>query len=304
MNKPPLPLLAVLLAVLLLSACASYSSDPDIAMLERAAARAPKDPTPPAYMTPEEMYPNNPQAQALVRAAVRGNVKEIDRLIDAGVDPNAVGAFGKTVPGWVLFHPNVAGFRRLLERGADPNKIWYDGTHTQSSLLHMAVYMSDRIGIDYLEMCLKIGKGNPNLEPPDGKERPIALAIQASDPSRFFILVRVGADIFYTIKNKYWTKTLADIADSYSNYRVLLYLLQKGVEYNSDEGGYFGIHYCFNLTLGDYVARDPKHPSYMWFWRCVDLLEKRGMKFHYGIAIRPAVLDTTPPDILGPEANK
>lgn len=300
----PLFRFVLLSVVLLLCACTSYSSDPDIAMLERAAARAPKAPTPPAYMSPAEAYPDNPQAQALVKAALKGDVKEIDRLINAGADPNAVGAYGKTVAGWVLYHPHKAGFRRLLERGADPNKIWYDGIHTQSSLLHMAVYMSDRVGIDYLEMCLKIGKGNPNLEPPDGKERPIALAIQVSDPSIFFMLVRVGADIFYTVKNKYWTKTLADIADSYGNYRVLLFLLQKGVEYNSDVGGYLGLHYSFNLTLGDYVARDPKHPSYMWFWRCVDFLEKRGMQFKYGIAIRPAVLDTTPPDILGPEGGK
>jgi hypothetical protein len=39
----------------------------------------------------------------------------------------------------------------------------------------------------------------------------------------------------------------------------------------------------------------------MWFWRCVDFLEKRGMVFDYTPksnrppAVKPAVLDTTPP---------
>jgi len=42
----------------------------------------------------------------------------------------------------------------------------------------------------------------------------------------------------------------------------------------------------------------------MWFWRCVDWLEKHGLVFDYtpreggARAVRPAVLDTTPPDIL------
>jgi len=48
----------------------------------------------------------------------------------------------------------------------------------------------------------------------------------------------------------------------------------------------------------------------MWFWRCVDWLEKHGMVFDYTPdpnrepAIKPTVLDTTPPDILGPDTAK
>jgi hypothetical protein len=255
-------------------------------------------------MTPAEMYPGNPQAQALVKAAIKGDVKEIDRLIDAGANPNDVGAYGKTVPGWVLFHPNVAGFRRLLERGADPNIIWHDGTRAQSSLLHFTIYMSDKIGTDYLKMCLSVGKGNPNLEPPDGRERPIAVTVNNINTDAFYILYNAGADINYKIRSSYRARSLAEVCASQNNHRILFFLLSSGVHYSTEKRGVWDLHSSLQGEMGAHYARDKNDPLYIWFWRCVDLLEKRGMKFHYGIAIRPAVLDTTPPDVLGPEGGK
>ena len=122
------------------------------------------------YMSVAEMFPDNPLAQALALAAGRGDIEEIDRLVAAGADVNAVGTYGVAVTEWLLQHPNKAGFRRLLEHGADPNKIWfirYDGTEEQLSLLHRSVEKASYIGTDYLRMCLEIGRGDPNLLPPD-----------------------------------------------------------------------------------------------------------------------------------------
>ncbi|WP_459855936.1 ankyrin repeat domain-containing protein [Humidesulfovibrio idahonensis] len=288
----------------LVSACTFYSSDPDIARLERAAEQAPKGPTPAIYMSPAEMYPDNPQAQALVKAASKGDLKEIDRLIDAGADPNATGTYGKTVPGWLLYHPNKAGFRRLLERGADPNKIWYDKNRAQSSLLHWAVERSDAIGTDYLKMCLEIGKGNPNLEPPDHRERPIMIAVQKNNTQAFFMLYNYGAEIDYKIRDPYSTDSLADYTASYANFQILIFLLQSGVHYTSDITKLQGIHRSIDARMGFNYARDKDEQRYMWFWRCVDFLEKRGMTFKYGIAVRPAVLDTTPPESLNTAAGQ
>jgi len=293
---------AILLAALALSACTFYSSDPDIARIERAAARAPKDPTPAAYMSLAEMYPDNPQAQALVKAASKGNVKEIDRLIDAGADPNAVGTYGKTVPGWVLYHPNKAGFRRLLERGADPNKVWYDKDSAQSSLLHWAVERSDAIGTDYLKMCLEIGKGNPNLEPPDQRQRPIVIAVQKRDTRAFFMLYNYGAEIDYELRERYSTGSLADEAAVYVNYKIVLFLLHKGVHYTHHLDHGIDIHKSIQQDIDRGFAGDTINSQYMWFWRCVKFLEQRGMTFHYGIYWPPAVLDTTPPESLNTSA--
>ncbi|WP_459857521.1 ankyrin repeat domain-containing protein [Humidesulfovibrio idahonensis] len=299
-----LPVFALLLAALLVSACTFYSSDPDIARLERAAEQAPKGPTPAIYMSPAEMYPDNAQAQALVKAASKGDIKEIDRLIDAGADPNAVGTYGMTVPGWVLYHPNKAGFRRLLERGADPNKIWYDKDRAQSSLLHLAVALTEKLGTDYLKMCLEIGKGNPNLEPPDHRERPIVVGVRNYSPQAFWVLYNAGAELDYKIRDPYSTDSLADKASVFCHYDILLFMLHKGVHYTSLRGHGIDMHTSIQSDIDRGFAGDKTDTQYMWFWRCVKFLEERGMTFHYGIYSPPAVLDTTPPESLNTAAGQ
>ncbi len=304
--------LVVLLVSFPLCACTFYSADPDIARIERAAARAPKEPTPARYMSPSEMYPDNPQARALVKAASKGDVKEIDQLIDAGADPNAVGAFGIIVPGWVLYHPNKAGFRRLLERGADPNKIWYYGKTLQTSLMHMAAEQSPRIGVEYLKLCLEIGKGNPNLEPPNKRYRVIAEAVQPGREAAFALLYKAGAQIDYRVETGFGGYSLIQHAASSGNFKLTLYMLEHGVYYlHSGERGVRNLQESIEIDLSCAASiRMPSNPQYMWFWRCVDWLEKHGMVFDFTprqgneLALRPAVLDTTPPDVLNVPAAK
>ncbi len=282
--------IALGMALLLLTGCAG--------MGQRSKSSRPKGLM---YMSAAEMFPGNPQAQALALAAGRGDIEEIDRLIAAGADVNAVGAYGVAVPAWLLFHPNKAGFRRLLEMGADPNKIYYDGTAEQLSLLHKAAHSASVIGTDYLRMALEVGKGDPNLTPPDGKVRPIAKALRFGNEDAFMILVKAGAEIDYKDKSG---RPLVFYAASYDNFEITLYLLEQGVDYSSNYtgGGIKDIRESINIDLGGHnLARDNTVPHYMWFWRCVDFLEKRGVVFDYTPkrnrppAVRPAVLDTTPP---------
>lgn len=283
----------LLLAVLTLSACGVISS--------------PNSPTATQRLTVAEMFPGNPQAQALAKAAGKGDIKEVDRLIDAGADPNAVGLYGMNVPGWLLYHPNKAGFRRLLERGADPNKIWYDGENPQFSLLHQATFMSPTIGTDYLKMCLEIGKGNPNLLPPDRHYRPINFAVHAMCRDAFVVLYMAGADINFYSETALGRYTLVQAAAQSGNYELAYFLLQLDVDYTYT--GKTGVRSLKNVIDHDmhFSLKNTKNsndPQYMWFWRCVDWLEKRGMVFDYTPAgdrkppIRPAVLDTTPVDYL------
>jgi len=256
-------------------------------------------------MNPAEMYPDNPQAQALVKAAIKGNAKEIDRLIDAGADPNAVGTQGITVPGWVLYHPDRDGFRRLLERGADPNKIWDDGVYYQRSLMHLAAGRSDRIGVEYLKMCLEIGKGDPNLVTPDKIASVISQAVDQGKEEAFAMLYKAGAKLI--------PEDVIRGAASSSNYKLVLYLLENNMyKMGTHEGADRIIKNGINLDLySGTLARDPSvAPQYMWFWRCVSWLEKHGLVFDYTPAewqpraVRPAVLDTTPPDVLNVPAAK
>jgi hypothetical protein len=256
------------------------------------------------YMSVAEMFPNDPQTQALALAAGRGDIEDIDRLVAAGADVNALGTYGVTVPAWLLYHPNKAGFRRLLEKGADPNKIWfirYAGTEKQLSLLHRSVENAPYIGTDFLRMCLEIGKGDPNLLPPDKKYRPIEMALRPGNEDAFIILYNAGADIDYKDKDGH---PLVFHAASHNNFEIALYLLEQGVDYSSNctGGGIKDIHESISMDLDSHnLARDNTVPHYMWFWRCVDFLEKRGMVFDYTPyrnrppAVKPAVLDTTPP---------
>lgn len=256
------------------------------------------------YMSVAEMFPNDPQTQALALAAGRGDIGEIDRLVAAGADVNAVGTYGVAVTEWLFHHPNKAGFRRLLEHGADPNKIWfiqYDGTNEQISLLHRAVEDAPYIGTDYLRMCLGIGRGDPNLLPPDKKYRPIQKALRFGNEDAFMILVKAGAEIEYKDESG---RPLVFYAASYDNFEITLFLLEQGVDYSSNYtgGGIKDVQESLNMDLDSHnLARDNTVPHYMWFWRCVDFLEKRGMVFDYTPyknrppAVKPAVLDTTPP---------
>ncbi len=256
------------------------------------------------YMSVAEMFPNDPRTQALALAAGRGDIGEIDRLVAAGAGVNAVGTYGVAVTEWLFHHPNKAGFRRLLEHGADPNKIWfiqYAGTKEQISLLHRAVEDAPYIGTDYLRMCLEIGRGDPNLLPPDKKYRPIQKALRFGNEDAFLMLVNAGADVNF--KDSLGHPLVFNSALS-GNYEITIYLLQLGVDYSSNYTGKSikNINDSLNLTLSAHnLARDNTVPHYMWFWRCIDFLEKRGMVFDYTPyrnrlpAVKPTVLDTTPP---------
>ena len=286
-------LLPAMLLACLLSSCAG-----------QAQPSGPARPKPLWAMSASDMFPNDPKAQALALAAGKGDIKEIDRLVAQGADVNVVGDRGLTIPYWVLYHPSDAGkkgFKRLLELGADPNKIRLSGKSQQVSLLHWTAYLSSQIGTDYLRMALEIGKGDPNLLPPDGKVRPIEMTLTPAKTEAFIVLYNAGAEINY--KNKYG-QPLVNLAASDGNYEIVFYLLQHGVDYISEYngGGPKNIQDDINIELKcAVVARYPDVAQYMWFWRSVDFLEKRGMVFDFTPdrnskpAVRPATLETTPP---------
>ncbi|NHZ48700.1 hypothetical protein FVW27_19255, partial [Desulfovibrio sp. XJ01] len=84
------------------------------------------------------------------------------------------------------------------------------------------------------------------------------------------------------------------------NYKLVLFLLEKGVDYSKkDNRGSYLARYMQTKFKTSSEYKQPYSKKYMWFWRCIDFLEKRGATFTIPQdAIRPAVLDTTPPDIF------
>ncbi|GAB6126263.1 ankyrin repeat domain-containing protein [Humidesulfovibrio idahonensis] len=270
-------------------------------------------------MTLEDAFPKDAKTQALALAAARGDVAEIDRLVTAGANVNTVGAYGLTVSAWVAGHPNKAGLRRLLELGADPNKLWAVDEKSGRSLVHWAAAYSGLHGLDYLRMVLRIGKGDPNLESGGVKVRPIECALSFNDRAAFLLLYKAGAKINYRTPSDSYGYSVVQKA-SYTmgqNYLTVLFCLEHGVDYtisgpesapgagNAARNLRDNIQYEFK---SGWIAGRPEHPQYMWFWRCVDFLEKRGEKFSYATASgrliqRPKELETTPAEVAMTDPN-
>ena len=277
-------LLAALLIILPLAACS--------------AAGRPNSPKPMLHMTVSDMFPGNPQAQALAKAAEKGDIAAMDKLVAAGADPNATGEYAVTVPAWVVLHPNKEGFRRLLELGANPNKIWRrEDSALDKSLMHFVVRETPNIGIEYLAMSIDIGKGNPNLRVGKYKSPPMEDALCPVCIPAFATLLKAGGDMYYI---DWFGRTYAMSETTQNNFKLVLFLLENGVDYAKKDN--LGYDIASSLQVKFKRSRVYKYPQdrdYMWFWRCIDFLEKRGATFTIPQdAIRPAVLDTTPPDIF------
>ena len=251
-----------------------------------------------ASMTVEDMFPNDEITQALVEAASDGDIEKLDELVAKGADVNAKGVRGYTPLVWVIEHPNKEGLKRLLQLGADPN-VQREGSNF--SPLQWAVRSSSPLGggfdLDYLRMMFEIGGGNPNLAGLETGELLIEQALFWGEDHVFMCLINSGAELDYAGS---YNASLIFHAAQVTNYKIVLYLLKRGVNYaHAARTKYrvLSLQNSINSALEDgaVFCRDPKMPQYMWFWRVVDFLEQRGMTFDIPPDVkRPAVLDTTP----------
>jgi len=257
------------------------------------ATRNPETPLPLHRMSVSEMFPGDRQAQALALAAAAGDIERIDKLVARGANVNAVGTRGITLPTWVIQHPNINGFRRLMELGTDPNIHWDSGR----TLLHWITFKTDEIGIEYLQMALEIGGGDPNVERPDNGKRPIqnTFLLTKHRDAAFALLYNSGAEIDYKDR---LDVPLVDHAAISEDFDLAYFILSQGVDF-STTNKLGGISSTLRVMVKYRGHGKRTYPDYMWFWRCVDFLEKKGMVFDFlPEDQRPAVLDTTPPPIL------
>ncbi|MFV0423846.1 ankyrin repeat domain-containing protein [Oleidesulfovibrio sp.] len=248
-------------------------------------------------MSVKEMFPDNEQLQQLALAATAGDTRKMDELAAAGTDVNAVGTDGATVAYWVTEHPNPDGFKKLLELGANANSIWRTDSGTISSLVHWTVTKTANAELDlnYLKAIFEVGKGDPNLKLPGIGTLPIEGALFANDEAVFKLLIDSGADIH---RKGSQNASLVDMAGGLGNFRLALHLLEQGVDYawNDAKGHSFVSNIRSNFTgTPRHMVTDPHDGQYMWFWRCVDFLEKRGEYLAIPAELeRPQHLDDTP----------
>ena len=243
-------------------------------------------------MSVREMFPGDMKTQALALAAADGDIERMDRLVARGADVNARGTYGVTLPTWVIQHPNIAGFRHLMELGADPNIHWDDGY----TLLHWIAYVTDDIGIEYLQMALDIGGGDPNVERPSNGNRPIQKILWQKKyrNDAFVLLYNAGAELDYNDRHNEPLVFHAILAEAYD---IAYFLLTQGVNYSSSSK-LGGIDSCIRTSYYMLADGSKRYPTNMWFWRCVEFLEGEGVNLEFlPRDQRPAFLDTAPPPI-------
>jgi len=240
------------------------------------------------------MFPGNPPAQALAKAAAHGDLDKINKLVANSADVNARTIYGTSLPHWILYHPNIKGFKRLLELGADPNIPW----DTHYSLLHESAFLSEVIGTEYLELALEVGHGNPNLAVGKVETRPIEEAL-FSEGRAFSILYNAGAEIDYY--DSISRTSLVMHAAGANRFKIVYFLLMEGVDYKIKDKLGYDLQGLLQrkFKYEPMIVNNPSDPEYMWYWRCLDFFKKRGYVFNVPPdVLRPAVLDTTPVDIF------
>jgi ankyrin repeat protein len=168
------------------------------------------------FMSVDKIFPD-PSVRALARAAGKGDIAEIDRLVGSGVNVNSIGAQGAPPLFWAI--RNYSGFKRLLELGADPNVSFGDG----GTVVHWVVAAKDK---RLLAAALEHG-GNPNSPRGDTGESALFLAVEAGW-ERVDMLLRAGANV--NAKNRTGS-TVAMLAASLGQYEVVYNLLLAGADF-------------------------------------------------------------------------
>lgn len=133
---------------------------------------------------------SDPQVAALVIAAEKGNVEEIDRLIAAGVNVNAGGTAGMTPLLRTMQAKSVEGFKALLHHGRNPNLLDRRGRAVVNQAAREQVPI-------WLELALKHG-ANPNLVNKGNiyypNETQLFYAVATGSIDNVRLLLKAGAD--------------------------------------------------------------------------------------------------------------
>ena len=130
-------LVALLISAVALPACAAYSQQPS-------------------------GYFSDPAQLALVEASNSGDINAMQRALDQGADPNAVGKDGMTPLFWsVTMNANLEAFRYMLAHGGDPNLVVVDEGKPGVSTVYLLYQAYKNPDPAFIEVALETG-ANPD----------------------------------------------------------------------------------------------------------------------------------------------
>lgn len=168
-----------------------------------------------------EVFGEGTPALELAEAARRGDVKEINQQIAAGVNVNTVGKHGITPLWWAAWAENYDGFAALIDKGANPNAQRAE----RYPVMHLIADMKDS---RFLEAALKHG-GDPNLRDNESGETPLFPAVKNNRKPQIDLLLAAGADVNAQAPISGETLPMLAIA-ARADYQLVYRLLQMGAD--------------------------------------------------------------------------
>jgi len=217
---------------------------------------------------PEQDYSfTDPRVLTLLAAVDREDLPEIDRLVAAGVDVNAVGqsiafpgALDATPLTWA-FPEKKAAFERLLQLGADP-----DRCGNRSVTMLAAAVENDP---DWLRLVLE-HQGNPNLVGPLGVT-PLFFAVSSRRLDNLKLLIDAVADI--DRRNAFGFTPIIQAAEM-PWFEGVYWLLEAGADYRLGDAPNHDLTYYV-------VAKTVEDGNDQWQSRekVIDFLDAKGVDF-------------------------
>ncbi|MBX3423726.1 MAG: ankyrin repeat domain-containing protein [Pirellulaceae bacterium] len=181
-----------------------------------------------------EDFFDDPLVIQLCQAIESNDVAEIDRLVAAGADVNALGKDNMTPLMWAYPENKIDRFKRLLEHGADPNVYFESDLSSRGAFLkgETVTHLAAGTRFEGYFDAVFDHKGDPNLRDQSALgqgDTPIFTAIQSSPIDlidRIRKLIERGADI--NCKSNGSTPVMEAV--SWGQFVVALELLKMGAD--------------------------------------------------------------------------
>jgi ankyrin repeat protein len=185
-----------------------------------------------------DLYPDR-RSRALAKSAGKGDVEQVNKLIQSGLDPNVRGASGVTPALWPLLKWNYEGFKALIDAGTDVNVV-YDDDH--GSLLGFSALHEDS---RFLKLLLDNG-ADANQRSGTFNKTPLFRTLDDHEAEKRKYLYAAGADINATADSYLSHSIQGDVtspllsAFRQGHYVTALELLRRGANpyLKMDDGRY------------------------------------------------------------------
>jgi ankyrin repeat protein len=212
----------------------------------------------------EEVFKDDQATALLAKAAGRGDLAEINRLVSKGISVNAFGRNEITPLWWAAWAENYTGFNALLEKGANPNAERSAGL----PIMHLVAQLPDS---RFLEAALKHG-GNPNTIDRASKDTPLFRTVLLHFQDHTALLLTAGANVNAQNPISGWTLPMQAIGSN-GDYKLVYELLQRGADWSlSTKDG---------KSLADIMgiaSIDPHGDQYLWREKTMEYLRSKGVK--------------------------